>query len=499
VKTRRALVTSAALILFGCGGNVVVDGASSRGVGGVGGASASSSGMNTASSSSGTGGSPVFARWHLLGAASPGGAFEDPAIALDPSGVVYVAARFNPGPGTLSTLPLPCPSQAILLAAVAPDGTIRWAKCASCHGPPDPPVLELEGITAATPNQLTVLAGFGGELDYDGQSVADDTDKPRAILMTLDPATGDVIANRSFPNDPRGWTVAGNAAGDLYLAGSTSTTLDLGAVSFTPATNELGVFVAKIEASGAGAWITEVAHTTLPESTVTLTLSADGARLALVGTFQGTTDFGPATENDSLNPLLVELDAASGSIEHGLYPQGASQRGTFAAASFDAEDDLVVSGTAYGPLDLGAGTFLQPGGANFIVKLGPSGNVLWQQQLAPYAGQGPFFLPVAIGPGGDISYALTMNPGSLSIAGGTVDCPEAAGACSVIGGLSANGASDGGAGLIAGAFQPITSALARSPDERIVAGTFKDWIDFGEGHETHPPAGGGLFIAAFPP
>jgi hypothetical protein len=544
-------------VVVGCGGNVVVDGASSRGVGGGitesgsagtssignGGAAAVGSGIggttngaggsgvggfgvggisgvggsggatsataiastgvasssSVTSSSAGVGGGPTGALWDILGLPQPPlvGGMSAPVIAVDASGDIFLAADYSV-PIIFAT-PSSCAGEAnILIAKVSASGQLLWSRCVT-HTPlgdsPPSAWLHASSISVSENGTVGVLGSFTSGLAYGGEQItAASNGDSEMFVMSLDASSGAPIWMHGF--DTRqgegnpSWALAGDAEGNLYLSGYLYSSLDLAGITFNPTTG-LGFVVAKLDPSGQAVWLTEVGNYYTIEGSTPLApaVSPDGAHFAIATMFQGSADFGPGTRNDYLNPFVVELDTATGTIEWGFYPLGEEAQGQFTVAAFDGDDDLILGGTAQ-ELDLGIGAVLR--NATFLAKFDVIGDVVWQKR---FNGRPSGLLGVAATRACDLLYAVWTNQTGIVLDGAQFPCPGN-GSCLVIGSIDAGGTVGSAKMLIT---KEPTGVVAFGLGATIVAGSFKRTIDIGGGPGPSPPTGYDAgFLAALP-
>ncbi len=560
-------------LALGCGGNVIVDGASSRGAtgsgssgshgtasmsGGVGGAggstasfvtsgvggagpgvgggmsvggntgvgvtsgSASSSApSSTSSSSSGAGGGPTNALWDILGvhATLPSGGFiEPPYLAVDAAGDSYFTMEYVGGPLTFATQ-LPCTKRLnVMVAKVSPAGQVIWSRCVSLTPVGDSlpsSIFTVSGITVTPAGEVVVLGRFSGAVDFGTGPLATSSDlQGAAFLVALDASSGAAIWAKQLDvpfnlNQLGGlsWGLASDVAGGLYIGGGDlSAPLDLGGgVSLSPSGAE-SAFVAKLDASGNGVWATEVSSAPsasgAPMSTVAV--SADGAHCALATGFYGTVLFGGGVPSGSSNPLVVELDTTTGSVEWGLFPLGPSDTASVSSAAFGGDGSLVIAGNFRNALDLGGGPLGPPGG--FVAKLDPAGALSWQHGMLAQGPSSTLALGgIAVDGNGDITYATTAFASQVTIDTHTFTCPQDSPGfwCIFLGTIDSTG-HVGPADRITGHNLPPGDEHFRGPvvafgsGEKLLAGIFPTWIDFGAGHVPNPVTSASVFLAALP-
>lgn len=258
-------------------------------------------------------------------------------------------------------------------------------------------------------------------------SVATDTDgaafvtRARGQTTKFD-ADGSVLWSKPF-----GSVVATDPAGNAFVAGDFSGTLELEARSLT-ANGGSDVYVAKLTSDGALAYVVTLGGP-LDESVSSLAVARDGSavvsgpglgtlKLDRLGGIAWKRDFHGSVAIDS-NENVVTVGALTDSMSFGgellqsaggkdifvakLDPSGghlfsrrfgdASALQYAEAVAIDPNDDILVSGVVDGVVDFGGGPLSVPEGtcpaeswceqAGFVSKLDSSGNHLWSHSYAP--------------------------------------------------------------------------------------------------------------------
>lgn len=150
---------------------------------------------------------------------------------------------------------------------------------------------------------------------------------------------------------PWGQHIASDVSGSVIVAGTFSTTIDLGFGPMTPTDGSPDVFVAKLDRDGHPIWARSFG-----------TPADESARSVAV---DGKGDI--AVDVSDLFTLVLD---PNGELLWGK-PFGG-------AVAFDAAGNLAVTGGFSGALDVGTQTVESTGGTDaFVVKLDPSGNPLW--------------------------------------------------------------------------------------------------------------------------
>jgi hypothetical protein len=161
-------------------------------------------------------------------------------------------------------------------------------------------------------------------------------------------------------DNDHGYSVAVDAAGDVYATGRFYGTVDFGSGPIVVTADE--AFVLKLSASGNHVW--DKAFTT---GVSDITVDAVG-NLLLGGYFNGTVDLGggPLSAPNGAS-LAAKLDGAGAHLWSKAYPNG----GVLAVAGDGATNPYLL-GNFYGAIDFGGGVLTSAAGGDFyLVKLQP--------------------------------------------------------------------------------------------------------------------------------
>lgn len=238
-----------------------------------------------------------------------------------------------------------------------------------------------------------LLAGrFTGTMDFgSGLAPLVAAGGPRGFVAGLSKAGTAVWARRL--GDPDTNNIEARATftsgGDIVVGGYFTGSLDLGGA--TPTLTSAGirdVFVAKLDASGGPIWARRFGD---KESQQLFSISADaGGNVILVGEFQGVLDFGlgaPLSSAGTSDLFVAKLDASGAPVWARSF--GDSQV-LAARSTIDSAGNVVLAGEFGGIIDAGNGPTLASAGATdaFVLKVDPSGGLLWARKYGDAQGQG---------------------------------------------------------------------------------------------------------------
>jgi hypothetical protein len=190
-------------------------------------------------------------------------------------------------------------------------------------------------------------------------------------LPSTSPSTAwaQAVGDTSAPATSESYAVATDSAGSVYMTGF-YTDQFLPAGSSTPlySAGGMDIFVAKYSSTGAFQWAVSMGGA---GADFGIALAADSAgHVDVAGAFSGTARFGSTTltaTGSSYNPFVAQLDANSGAVFWATNP--------FPTSGYWAYDVAVDSAAnAYV-------TGVYPSASGFAAKIGPNGNLLWQDQI----------------------------------------------------------------------------------------------------------------------
>ncbi|WP_435016113.1 Ig-like domain-containing protein [Tundrisphaera sp. TA3] len=285
------------------------------------------------------------------------------AVAPDGSGGVYAAGSFQErltvGATTLT-------SDALSDAFVArfdANGQALWAVATRGAGASN---AEAHGLAVDGSGNVAAAGIVAGTVDFDpGVGVASVTSNGSfdAALWKLSPS-GQLLWARGIggPDNDQATALAGDAAGNLYVTGTFSTSVNFGTAA-NPGVLTAGgasdIFVAKYGPNGAEVWARGLAGAGASASKGLGIAVAASGRIHVAGTFQGVVDFDPGPGVASLASVGYADAFVAGYNPDGSYAYAlrAGQSGSTVAmgVAVDASGFASIAGsyagqTAFGPI-----------------------------------------------------------------------------------------------------------------------------------------------------
>lgn len=340
----------------------------------------------------------------------------------------------------------------------------RWARAFSSAS--------VSGAIGVSDGGLVYGGELDGTLDLGGTSYTASQEEP--FLAAYD-AAGKLRWSHAYPG-AHAWiqAMATDPVGDIAIAGALDKNFDLGTGPLSGA-----FFLAKLDSSGHALWAKAFGTSDSFTGPVSIAMDA-GGRVGLSGAMGSAMDFGggivPATSGG-----FVALFGADGThvFSHAIATGDAR-------VAFGASGQLLVAGPAPGPIDLGSGPILPPGGSgSFLAALDSSGKQLWA-----HAWGGASVDAVASRPGGGAviagSFADSLDLGLGAVAArGERDM--------YVAWLDASGTPQRQMTFTAGGADAVSDiAVSSSGETTLLARTF-DAVDPGGG----PLWPGGMLVARF--
>lgn len=173
-----------------------------------------------------------------------------------------------------------------------------------------------------------------------------------------------------------GWSMAADAAGNLYLAGTFTETIHLGSRTFTSAGAEDG-YLAKLDSRGQVLWAQQFGGT-LDDYAQDVAVDAAG-NVYLVGTYQGTATVGTATMTSvgGVDEFVAKFSSSGKLLWNRSMGSAADDwAGGFAV---DAAGNAYYTGWFEGPGTFEGQTSTATTYTGYLGKLDAAGNSLWTQ------------------------------------------------------------------------------------------------------------------------
>lgn len=284
-----------------------------------------------------------------------------------------------------------------------------------------------------------------------------------------------------------GTAIAADTDGNVLVAGTLSGTVDYGGGPLT-SEDDGDVFILKLQSDGTHLWSQKFSATAF-EFATSVALDPLGG-VIVVGSFFGTIDLGAGslTSEGGNDIYVLKLDANGEQLWAKSFGDASTQKPL--AVTTDATGNAIVTGYFGGAVSFGGPTLLAQSETDaFVVKLAGDGSHIWSKALA--------------GIGNQDAWAITADAdGSVVLAGSFADSLEVDGA--TLDGLGPRNAfvlklgADGstqwikGYGDINGTGPVVASAVAlNGTSDILLSGSFEGVVDFGTG--ALPGAGADAF------
>ncbi|HRI63562.1 MAG TPA: hypothetical protein PK156_04975 [Polyangium sp.] len=240
-------------------------------------------------------------------------------------------------------------------------------------------------------------------------------------LNTPDCGTGLWSKRFGDGSSQNGQGVAADAAGNVVIVGYFAGTVNLGGGAMTSVGSN-DIFVAKFDGAGNHLWSKSVGNTT-DQRGQTVAIDAAG-NIYVAGWFSGSINFGGGTLTSvGLDDLfLVKLDANGNHVWSKRFGAASSER--FAEIAVDAGGNVVMVGAFTSTIDFGGGALTSAGVEDiYLAKFDTAGNHLFSrrfgdaaQQIGAGAAIGPSGDIIIIG---GFSGSVNFGGTNLTSAGGT--------------------------------------------------------------------------------
>jgi hypothetical protein len=274
------------------------------------------------------------------------------------------------------------------------------------------------------------------------------------------------------------------------------------------------IFITKLDASGAFVWVSRFRSTASPAPN-DIAVDAAG-NIYLTGSFSDSLDIDPGpleefltTGNGFINCFLLKLDA-TGALQWGYQWGGESDfdQDNVAAMDLSSSGDVVLTGLYYGSVDFdpGPGDVSLPGPyGTFIMELGSTGQFHWVKGVVGNDNGDSFrardiavSLDESILIVGDITGTIDLDPGNGSSIYSTASPGDDIGIVS----LNSEGAFQWAHGIGGDGFQRGYSVDTDLGNRVLVAGAFDGVTDFDPGsgvEELDPSNGSSVFLLVLSP
>jgi hypothetical protein len=324
------------------------------------------------------------------------------AVAVDPSGNVYVAGNFYATSTFLGQSLTVTGVTDIFVMKLSSAGAIQWLKGFGGAG-----VDRVGGIAAYSGG--VVLGGDFEQSAQFGSTNLTSAGLNDAVLLSLDTA-GNVRWVKQYggtgADQIRGVTV-NTADASIYAAGQFWNSVDFGAGSLTSA-GRADAFAMQASSAGATAWAQRYGGTG-DDVAVDVSFTSSGPTLG--GYFSNVVDFGSGVANTAtkIDGFALALTTAGAYRWHNVLtgPENDEVR----AAAADLNGNMTLTGRHSGGINWGSGAVATNGLSDvFVVTYGPTGTLKWGKSFG--------------GSGGDVGDGVAIGKTVVRSVGrfvGTVD------------------------------------------------------------------------------
>lgn len=332
-------------------------------------------------------------------------------IGVDANGNVYVTGNFkgsiNFGGGALSaagTLFID-----VFLAKLTSDGGHVWSKSFG-----DTNVQNVRGLAVDTTGNVVIAGFFQNDVNFGGTTLTS-TGLYDVFVAEFNP-TGMHQWSRRFGDaagDQNARAVAIDAAGNVYLAGDTASTIDFGGGAMT-AMSKPAAFAAKLDTNGNATWAKVSNGDAAGKAVANAIAVAANGDVAVGGYFRGAFDLGgkPATNPGTDDAFVTVFSGAGAHVNTTTFGDPESQ--TVTGLAIAPNGDVFAAGNFSGSIDLATGEVKTSAGAfdGFLARLNAKGCPTWLRHFP--------------GPMVQLTQALALDPttGGVAITGsfnGAVD------------------------------------------------------------------------------
>ncbi|MDC0741470.1 SBBP repeat-containing protein [Polyangium mundeleinium] len=415
------------------------------------------------------------------------------------------------------------------------DGTTQctlWSKAFAGGG-----YDEVRGLALDSVGNVLLTGGFNGSLDFGGGPLTS-AGGMDIYVAKLD-VNGDHLWSKRFGNVlyQNGTTTATDSANNVLLTGVFQGAMDLGGGPLTSA-GDVDIYLAKLDANGNHLWSKRFGDSEAQSAIATATDSA--GNVFLTGVVMGLVDFGGGpienTDNfvakldadgnhlwstslgttDALGATKFGIDNAGNVLVAGILEGGAlevikldadgnhvwgkvfvSESQHVMGIAIDSAGDVLITGEFHGTVDFGSGPLTSAGGVDiYLAKLDANGNHVWSKRFGDPDDQYPS--RIAVDGAGNVllvgSFQGTVNFGGMTF---TMVGTENALVDTFVAKLDASGNHLWSRRFV-GKMEGIAPAVDGNGNA-LLAGSFLEPVDLGNGLLTSTDGSTDIFLAKFPP
>lgn len=333
---------------------------------------------------------------------------------VDAAGNIFLGGDFQ-GSLAFEEMPLIASNWDMFIAKLSPDGLPLWGKqFGTVNGQ------RLERMAVDEDGNLIIAGIFQKSLDLGGEPlIAGDEFNWNLFVAKFDGGGKHLWSKGYGGPGARPWGLAIDPAGNILLAGSFTSSFDLGSQLVNAGKKD--AFLAKL-AGGDGAAQWAVAFGDAQDQIATDVGTDSAGNIIVTGLFEGTIDFGLDLVHDGspgLNMFLARFDT-NGDYVWG-WPKAFGGAHYYPRVEISPSGEILLSGwfsykTNFGGLDLTANGFYAD---VFVAKLSSSGQHVWSKRYGLVD-----FHPADIEPGDPWTDLAAATDGTILLsvhASGTVD------------------------------------------------------------------------------
>jgi hypothetical protein len=297
------------------------------------------------------------------------------SIAVENSGGIVVTGDFS---GTVDFGGGPLVSAGlwdVFLARFDADGVHQWSQRFGSTGAD-------RGQAVAVDNgQIVVTGYFGGAVDFGGGALVS-TGKNDIFLAMYDQSGAHFWSQRfGGAEDDAGTSVAIDLNGSVVLGGYFQEMVFFGGPTLTSA-GGFDVFLAKFQPSGMHQWSQSYGSTT---TDVLRGLAIDTSNnILLVGDYSTTIDLGGGglVSAGSKDIFVARYSTQAAHLWSQRF--GGIAQDECRGVALGENDDIVITGESYGPLDFGGGSLPAPDSTSnaYVAKFDINGSHIWSEGFA---------------------------------------------------------------------------------------------------------------------
>ncbi|MBM45871.1 MAG: hypothetical protein CL458_06390, partial [Acidimicrobiaceae bacterium] len=321
---------------------------------------------------------------------------------------------------------------------------------------------------------------FSGTVDFGAGNVAS-SNNSRDVFVTKYNAAGAHQWTTTFGGTgaDKGEEVAVDSAGNVYVTGYFSGTVDFGAGNVASSNNSFDAFVTKLNAAGVHQWTNAFGAAGF-ESGRGVAVDSAG-NVYVTGDFQNTVNFGGgnvSSNNNSRDVFVTKYNAAG--VHQWTNAFGGTDIDIGFEVAVDSSGNVYTTGYFHGTVDFGAGDVNAVGQQDvFVIKLNSSGAHQWTTTLGGTATDYGF--GVAFDTAGNV-YVTGRFAGTVDFGAGDVDA--VGGEDAFVTKLNSSGAHQWTTAFSSTSASRGQSVAVDGSGNVYTTGQFSGTVDFGAGDVT---------------